>query len=101
ARERLGHHLGHEESDALALVQRYLSQTDWEHFEKVFVTPAKSLRETLLVVGWVLREMPASGAARLMHTAKGFLLVYRLLLRGPFARRERRAFRHVVGPASH
>ena len=31
ARQILGAHLAHEETDALALVQRYLSQQDWEH----------------------------------------------------------------------
>ncbi len=100
ARERLGHHLGHEERDALALVQRHFSQDDWEHFEKTYVTPAKSLRETLLVVSWILHELPHQGATRLMHKARGFLLVYRLLLRGPFVRRERRAFHYVPAPAA-
>jgi hypothetical protein len=101
ARERLGHHLGHEERDALALVQRYLSPADWEHFEKTYVTPAKSLRETLEVVGWLLHEMPSPAVARLMHKAKPLVVVWRAFLRGPFARRERRAFRYAVPAAVH
>lgn len=96
AREHLGAHLAHEERDAMALVQRHLTQEEWtrisvEHFERPL-----SARELLAVAAWVLHDLPQEALDRMRSEPKVPLLVvvWRLLLRRPFERRERRAFRY-------
>ncbi len=94
-RERLGAHLGHEERDALALVQRHLSQQEWHALDKEFAKDYKP-SDILLALPWALHEVPAG----LWQPVRGFIgapmvVIWRLTLKGPFERRERRAFRYV------
>jgi hypothetical protein len=94
-RERLGAHLGHEERDALALVQRHLSQQEWHALDKEFAKDYKP-SDILLALPWALHEVPAD----LWQPVRGFIgapmvVLWRLTLKGPFERRERRAFRYV------
>jgi hypothetical protein len=95
--ERLGHHLGHEESDAMALVQQHLSPGDWAALHPRFAehyTP----QDALFSLPWVLHEVPADLRPRaLAFVGRGPTLVWRLLLRGPFSLRERRVFGRVPG----
>jgi hypothetical protein len=96
ARHRLTQHLGHEEREALALVQRYLRPADWKRVtERHFVRP-KTVRQSIAVVAWVMHELPDADAARLLVGAAPVRILWRLFLRGPFARRERRVFRYVA-----
>jgi hypothetical protein len=98
-REHLGAHLAHEERDAMRLVQAHLTQDDWqrlsvEHFEKPLTT-----RQLMGVAAWGLHELSPEGVARLRSgDPKGpmLILMWRLFLRRPFERRERRAFRYVT-----
>lgn len=98
AREHLGAHLAHEERDAMRLVQNHLSPVEWqrlsvEHFEKPLTK-----RQLLTVAAWVLHDLPSAGVDRLRHgDPKGPVLIgtWRLFLRRPFERRERRAFRYA------
>jgi hypothetical protein len=96
ARERLGAHLVHEERDAMALVQRHMTQQDWEdmvleHFEK-----GVTVRYRLQVMPWIAHGLTPSVidvvAAAVGRTA---VLVWRLFLKRPFERRERAAFRYL------
>ena len=91
-RERLGHHLGHEESDAMALVQRHLAPAEWDALHPEFgrhYTP----RDALFALPWVLHDLPTELRPRaLSFVGRGPALVWRLLLRVPFALRERRIF---------
>jgi hypothetical protein len=97
--EHLDAHLGHEERDAMRLVQTHLSQAEWqrvsvEHFEKPLTK-----RQLLRVAAWVLQDLPPEGLDRLRRgDPKGpaLIAVWRMLLRRPFARRERRAFRYLT-----
>ncbi|SDR89357.1 Hemerythrin HHE cation binding domain-containing protein [Friedmanniella luteola] len=93
ARERLGHHLGHEESDAMALVQRHLTPAEWDALHPEFgrhYTP----RDGLFALPWVLHDLPVDLRPRaLAFVGRGPALVWTLLLRVPFALRERRTFR--------
>ena len=95
ARERLGAHLAHEESDAIALVQRVMTQAEWEEVDQAFkehLTP----RLLLQIVPWGLSGLPDE-ATRWLYSQPGgaaYRLVGALTRRG-FARRERLAFRHV------
>ena len=59
-RERLDCHLGHEERDAIALIQRYLTAPDW-HAVDTRIQQSYTLRESLDVLPWVLHELPAGG----------------------------------------
>jgi hypothetical protein len=97
AREHLGTHLAHEERDAMALVQQHLTQDEWlrisvEYFEK----PLGSGR-LIELAAWVLHELPGEAIDRMRSEPKVPLLIamWRLFLRGPFQRRERRAFRYA------
>jgi hypothetical protein len=97
AREHLGEHLAHEEHDAMRLVQRHLTQDEWlrisvEYFEKPLTS-----RELMRVAAWVLHGLPAEALDRMRTEPKVplLILVWRLVLRRPFERRERRAFRYL------
>ena len=92
-RERLGHHLGHEESEAMALVQRHLTPAEWDGLHAEFgrdYTP----QDALFALPWVLHDLPRELRPRaLAFVGRGATLAWRLLLRGPFALRERWIFR--------
>jgi hypothetical protein len=96
ARERLGAHLVHEERDAMALVQRHMSQQDWddmvaEHFDKG-VTP----RERVRTLPWAAHGLSAADAEQVAAIAgRAVVVVWRLFLKRPFERRERAAFRYL------
>lgn len=94
-RERLAVHLGHEESDAMALVQQHLSAAEWHELDRQFAKhyPSELARDGL---PWVLADVPQEALPRV----RGFLgplpiLLWRLLLRRSFERRARVAFRHL------
>jgi hypothetical protein len=95
--ERLAKHLGHEERDAMALVQRYLTAADWERLEREHFKPLYKPRDLPFVVAWALHRLPADRFARVRDGMAGrpLELVWRLFLRGPFERREREAFKYV------
>ena len=97
ARTRLGEHLAHEERDAMALVQRHLTQDEWLRISAEFFEKPLTASELLQIAAWVIHELPAEATDRLRVEPKGPLLiaVWRLLLRRPFERRERRAFRYL------
>jgi len=97
-RERLDCHLGHEERDAIALIQRYLTAPDW-HAVDTRIQQSYTLRESLEVLPWVLHELPAGGRERLLTLPGGKALgaAWRMLLRPRFERRQRRTFRYIAG----
>ena len=94
-RECLARHLQHEETGAIPIIQRVLTQEDWERLDeehfKDDLTPGKVIR----VVPWAAYGVPAEILDGVFTKAGfGFKLVW-LVTRGRFARREARAFRHV------
>jgi len=96
ARDRLGAHLGHEESDAMALLQQHLTQQEWHSLDKEFAKDYKP-SDVLFALPWVLHDVPSE----VWHRVRAFIgrpmvVAWRLGLRGPFERRERRAFRYVL-----
>lgn len=96
ARESLARHLAHEETDAIAILQRLMTQEQWhaldeEHFKKR-LTP----RQIASLVPWAAYGLPREALARVFAEAGlGFKVVW-LLTRRRFASREARAFRYVV-----
>ena len=94
AQERLGSHLGHEESEAMALVQAHLTPAEWHALDKAFArhyTP----RDQIFALPWVLDGLPEDHARRaraFIGTGGGLLWQ---VLRRPFERRERVTFRYA------
>ncbi|MET0865357.1 MAG: hemerythrin domain-containing protein [Nakamurella sp.] len=94
ARQSLGEHLAHEETDAMALVQRYLTEQDWKMLERDVFAAGYSARESLSATCWVLHELPEPARqAFFRQPGVGLLrLPWRWILRPRFERAERRAF---------
>jgi hemerythrin-like domain-containing protein len=96
ARDSLSQHLHHEETEAMALVQKYLTTADWHHIEQTnFRNRKVALRELAETVPWIMHELPQPYAGRLVAEAG---LAMRLLwraTRGRFERLDARARRHV------
>ena len=95
AREQLGRHLGHEEREALALVQRYLSPAQWRELDKK-VAAGYPPREIPFTLAWVLAGLQGEGLDRgVALIGRPMALVWRLVLRRWFERGEGLAFRYV------
>lgn len=95
-RDKLAAHLGHEERDALALVQRFLTPEDWARLDKQVGSgyPAKLVPFTL---AWIMHDLPADGrAAAADFLGTGATTLWSLALRRPFERRERATFRYAT-----
>jgi hypothetical protein len=95
-REKLGAHLGHEERDALGLVQRFLTAEDWAVMDKKIGSgyPAKLIPFTL---AWVMHDLPADGrAAATAFLGRPAYALWSLAFRRPFERTERAAFRYAT-----
>lgn len=91
-RERLGHHLGHEESEAMALVQRHLAPAEWDALHAEFGRHYTA-SDSLFALPWVLHDVPRDLRHRVLaFMGRGPTLAW-LVLRIPFAVRERRIFR--------
>jgi hemerythrin-like domain-containing protein len=90
-REALTRHLAHEETDAIALVQKYLTDEDWVRLEKQnFHKP--SPRELLFSVPWVCQGLPDDVLRRGFAMNGQGMRVLWLLTRRRFARQHLRAF---------
>jgi hemerythrin-like domain-containing protein len=93
-REGLHQHLAHEETDALPLVQRYLSSEEWAASEKV-AKRAYGLRQLGFLIPWAATDLDERSRDRAFSGAgPAFRVLYRLT-RGRFAREDAVAFRHV------
>ena len=94
--ERLAAHLGHEERDALALVQRFLTPEDWARMDKQVGAgyPTSLIPFTL---AWLMHELPADGrTAAVAFLGRPASTLWQLAFRRPFERRERAAFRYAT-----
>ncbi|CAA9319341.1 MAG: Hemerythrin domain protein [uncultured Friedmanniella sp.] len=93
-RERLGHHLCHEETEAMALVQKHVSAAEWHALDDEF-RKHYTAQDQLFALPWVLSGLPADVAPRVMaFIGTGGTLLW-TLLRRRFERRERAAFRYA------
>lgn len=95
-RQCLARHLEHEETGAIPIIQRVLTQEDWERLdEEVFkedLSPGKVVR----IVPWAADGLSREVLDEVFAKAGfGFKLVW-LATRGRYARRQARAFRHVA-----
>ena len=92
ARDALGRHLEHEETEAMVLLQRHLTQADWDDVDRRSFSKPTRPAEVAFVVPWVCLGLPADVRERAFAVAgKGFKVAW-WLTRGRFARAHRRAF---------
>ena len=96
-REALTRHLEHEERDAMALVQRYLVDADWQRLEEEHFKPGYRPRDMPFLAAWIMYQLPAEHFGQVRESMAGWPmeLLWRLLWRRPFERRERLVFRYV------
>ena len=93
ARELLRRHLAHEETSAIAILQRLVTAEEWAEIEKE-IGRETSLRYAVQVVPWVAHCLPREVLDRVFHDIDaGFRMIW-LLTRRRFARREARAFKY-------
>jgi hypothetical protein len=88
-------HLRHEERDALALVQQYLTVEEWQRLEKEIFSKAYKPRDSSFALCWTLHGLPDEGREALFARPDAPPRVTWTLKRPGFTRRERRAFRYV------
>lgn len=88
----LSGHLGHEERDAMALVQRYMSEADWQYIEQHHFRPAYKPRDILWVVAWTAIGLPIEVHRRALNSGGLPIKVVWWLTRGRFRRAQAAVF---------
>jgi hemerythrin-like domain-containing protein len=98
-RELLDHHLRHEESEAMVVLQRHMTAQDWHRIEtEHFGKDRKNLRLLAYMCNWIAEDLSPSAADQVFaKVGQGFRIVL-WCGRRRFRRQERRAFRYL--PAS-
>lgn len=94
AREHLARHLSHEETDAIACIQRVMSADEWQAIEER-MRSTLTLREVVRLVPWAIHELPIDARHHLFSQTRGgrtYQIVW-WLTRQRFERLERVAFR--------
>jgi hemerythrin-like domain-containing protein len=95
ARDALFDHLRHEETEAMALVQKYLTTEEWQELEARSFRSTQFFRQLAATVPWALHELPQDAVEGLFDELG---LPMRLLwhaTRRRFERLDARARRHV------
>jgi hypothetical protein len=90
--ERLGQHLGHEETEAMTLLQAHLTPAEWDALHPAFARHY-SVRDSVFAVTWVLDGLPADQRRAVLRFFGPALTVIWQVLRLPHHWRERRIFR--------
>lgn len=90
--EVLGHHLGHEESAAIEILQRYVGGDEWEELERTRFRSRQSLAEARFFVPWALKGLPAHAEHRVLSLGGPPLRVVNALSRRKFAALEAEVF---------
>jgi len=99
-RDGLCAHLAHEERDGMALVQKHLTQEDWDRLDREVFAKDYTPREVPAVLGWVLSGLAPEHARRLPG-ANPLLLAFGRWMARRFDRREARVFGTVPrGPVA-
>jgi hemerythrin-like domain-containing protein len=84
-------HLAHEERDGMALVQRHLTQEDWDRLDREVFAKDYTPREVPAVLGWVMSGLAPEHARRLPG-AGPLLLAFGRWMARRFDRREAQVF---------
>lgn len=93
-RASLRRHLAHQESDAIAVIQRVLTAEDWARIE-AGADCRSSLRAAVRAVPWAAYDVPRDALERVFAEVGGRSRLLWLLTRRSFARREAKAFRYA------
>lgn len=95
ARESLGRHLAHEETEAIALMQQVMTEAEWQQLVADFFKPKKiTWTELVNVLPWTTDGVPPAVRQRLFADVPGGPLIFALSRPG-YERRERRAFAYA------
>jgi hemerythrin-like domain-containing protein len=94
-RSSLAHHLAHEETEAMALVQKYFTGEDWDRMEKEHFAKGQSLRQMRELVPWALDRLPEQALAPLLQEAGLPMRLLWKVSRPRFERLDTRARRHL------
>lgn len=94
ARDTLSDHMGHEEREALPLVQELLSTEGWGRVEKA-AGEGKSVKELFFLVPWVADGLTAEQLETAFRSVGKPFTWLLALTRGGYARREAIAFRYA------
>ncbi|TFV63426.1 UNVERIFIED_ORG: hemerythrin domain-containing protein [Bacillus sp. AZ43] len=92
ARDTLSDHMGHEERDALPLVQSLLSEEGWERVEKA-AGEGKSARDLMFLVPWVADGLDRDQLETAYRSVGQAFRVMVALTRRRYARRDAVSFR--------
>ena len=95
ARDTLSAHMGHEETEALPLVQALLSAEGWERVEKA-AGAGKSASDLMFLVPWVADGLTPEQLDAAFRSVGQAFRVLLALTRRRYARRERVAFRYAM-----
>jgi hypothetical protein len=91
----LNDHLGHEERDAIAILQHYVPGEEWAAIERTKFRGGLSPSDLLNLLPWCVQGLPASVVQPLLAEAgRPFRMMLRLGRRR-FERLDRAAFGHV------
>ena len=93
-RDGVDRHLAHEETEALPLVQRYLSVQEWKDSEKA-AKKAYGLRQLAFLVPWAATGLDQRSVDRAFAGGGPLFRLLHRLTRGRFERREAVPFRHA------
>lgn len=97
ARESLRRHLAHEETDAIAIIQRLLGAEDWARIEEEHAgAKGTPLSKVARLVPWVAYGVSRSALDRVFDEpgGRGFKVIW-WLTRGRFSRQHARTFRYA------
>jgi hypothetical protein len=93
-RDLLARHLAHEETEAIAILQRHSTTESWRAIEEQ-IGKRKSSVPLRYMVGWCAEEIPAKQLDEVFALVGTPFRVLWWLSRGSFRRGERRAFRYA------
>lgn len=94
ARESLRRHLAHEESSAIAIIQRLVDPEQWDAIDRE-IGREYPFAFALRIVPWVAHDVPRETLQRIFARLDPPFRVMHRLTRGRFARQEARTFRYA------
>ncbi|GAC68312.1 hemerythrin domain-containing protein [Gordonia soli] len=97
ATESLARHLGHEESEAMTLVQKYFDHDGWSALEKKFGADMKPT-DLFWMIPWLLKGLSSADRADVMGRVPAPMRLIGRIAEPFFRRTERRAFFYDARP---